>query len=139
MKNDKVAFSYLINIQNKFLSSYTLTKAHQSFSYQLKDFSVEIKAMNNLYEKNQHHTQPEMLEIKDNKQYEIIKENASNLFNKKADKIELIVKPSPKSTASNENISSKKTKLSKYLKYAKLILIFITLTCLIIWSIITLF
>lgn len=146
MTNCEVAFSYLLNLQKKFLLTYNLTKINQSFSYQLKDFSVEIKRINELYKTNQDHTLTEILCDKENNQLDIIKENINDLYVKE-EKIHLKVKlPIKTANLNNEKDEIKKndtitktTKVLKYIKYAKLILILIALMSFIIWAIIILF
>ena len=48
----EVAFSYLGDLKKKFLTKYDNYTIRNSFSYQLKDFSDEIKQLANSYEIN---------------------------------------------------------------------------------------
>lgn len=142
MKSE-VAFSYLSDLKKKFLSTYNLVQVQQSFSYQLKDFSMEIKTIIRFYEENQYYTQPGVLQDKNNNRIVIIKEKVDDLFDKN-DKLELIAKKAMKSKEITDDFQSKidsirRKQKAKYIKYAILLFILITLISFIIWLIAKLF
>lgn len=120
-----------------------MDKVMDSFSYQLKEFSMEIKTIMRFYEENQYYTQPGVLQDKDNNRIVIIKEKADDLFDKN-DKLELIAKKAMKSKEITDDFQSKidaikRRQKAKFIKYAMLLFILITLISFLIWLVSRLF
>ena len=74
-----VAFSYLADLKIKFLLKYDIQKVQGSYSYQLKNFSDEIKKLSQFYIKNPQSKLP-LIKNNFNQTSEIIYENVESLF-----------------------------------------------------------
>ena len=74
-----VAFSYLADLKKKFISTYDNQKIQSSYSYQLKNFSDEIKKLQDFYVKNPQ-SKLALLKNSINQTSEIMHENVEKLF-----------------------------------------------------------
>lgn len=124
-----VAFSYLADLKKKFLSTYDIQKVQGSYSYQLKNFSDEIKKLSEFYIKNPQ-SKLAMLKNNINQTSEIMHENVERLFQRN-EKLEITLQKSNNLLGSSDifykNIHRMKMKQKykrlKYLAFFILVLI----------------
>lgn len=130
----EVAFSYLGDLKKKFLTKYDNYTIRNSFSYQLKDFSDEIKQLANSYEINPT-SKIGKLKEKLSEATEILHDNVEKLL-QRGEKLNIIAQKSSRLRDSSDdfvkNIQEikRRQKWRKYRCYAIIILIilFIILT-----------
>ncbi len=130
----EVAFSYLGDLKKKFLTKYDNNTIKNSFSYQLKDFSDEIKQLANSYEKNPT-SKIGMLKEKLSETTEILHDNVEKLL-QRGEKLNIIAQKSSRLRDSSDdfvkNIQEikRRQKWRKYRCYAIIIIfiIFVFLT-----------
>ncbi len=96
-----VAFSFIGDLKKKFLLTYENNKIKNSFSYQLKDFSSEIKKLMISYGKNPI-SKIKLLENSVSKTHSILFENVQHLMERDA-KLDLIAQKSNRLTESSDN------------------------------------
>ena len=96
-----VAFSFISDLKKKFLLTYENNKIKNSFSYQLKDFSNEIKKLMISYAKNPK-SKIKLLENSVSKTHSILFENVQQLMERDA-KLDLIAQKSNRLTESSDN------------------------------------
>ena len=96
-----VAFSFISDLKKKFLLTYENNKIKNSFSYQLKDFSNEIKKLMISYAKNPI-SKIKLLENSVSKTHSILFENVQQLMERDA-KLDLIAQKSNRLTESSDN------------------------------------
>ena len=96
-----VAFSFIADLKKKFLLTYENNKIKNSFSYQLKDFSNEIKKLMISYAKNPI-SKIKLLENSVSKTHSILFENVQQLMERDA-KLDLIAQKSNRLTESSDN------------------------------------
>ena len=87
-----VAFSYLADLKKKFLSTYDIQKVQGSYSYQLKNFSDEIKKLSEFYIKNPQ-SKLALLKNNINQTSEIMHENVEKLF-QRSEKLDITIQKS---------------------------------------------
>ncbi len=87
-----VAFSYLADLKKKFISTYDNQKIQSSYSYQLKNFSDEIKKLQDFYVKNPQ-SKLALLKNSINQTSEIMHENVEKLFQRN-EKLEITLQKS---------------------------------------------
>ena len=130
----EVAFSYLSDLKKKLLTTYDNKTIRSSFSYQLKDFSGEIKKLANSYEINPT-SKIGMLKERLTETTEILHDNVEKLL-QRGEKLNIIAQKSSRLRESSDdfvkNIQEikRRQKWRKYRCYAIIILIilFIILT-----------
>lgn len=134
----EIAFSYLNDLKRKFFLSYELQNIKKSFSYQLKEFSEDIKKLTNSYEKN---PESKMNQIKRNISLtrEIMHENIERLLERN-EKLNVIAQKSNRLMESSDdfikNIQEikRRQKIKKY-KYIAIVVLLIILVAFIIYII----
>ena len=120
LDND-VAFSFIADLKKKFLLTYDNNLIKNSFSYQLKDFSNEIKKLIISYMRNPI-SKIKLLENSVNKTHNILFENVQQLMERDA-KLDLIAQKSNRLTESSDNFMKniheikKRQKMKKYKIY----------------------
>ena len=128
-----VAFSYLADIKKKFLLSFSMQQIQNSYSYQLKSFSDDIKKFTNSYTQN---PVSKITTLKNNisQTSEVLHENIEKLI-KRNEKLDIIAQKSSSLMDSSDtfyrNIHKikmrQKYKKLKYLAMAVLLILFIAL------------
>ena len=131
-----VAFSYLADLKKKFLSTYDIQKVQGSYSYQLKNFSDEIKKLSEFYIKNPQ-SKLAMLKNNINQTSEIMHENVERLFQRN-EKLEITLQKSNNLLGSSDifykNIHRMKMKQKyKRLKYIALFILIVLIMALLIY------
>lgn len=134
----KVAFSYLQDLKKKFLLTYDLKNAMNSFSYQLKDFSDDIKRMANSYMSN---PDSKISQLKNGiiRTNEILHENVEKLL-QKSEKLNIIAQKSNRLMYDADNFVkniheiNKRQRIKKY-KYIALIFAFLIIVTIFIYLI----
>ena len=116
-----VAFSFIADLKKKFLLTYDNNKIKNAFSYQLKDFSNEIKKLSTSYNKNPI-SKIKLLENSVSKTHNILFENVKQLMERDA-KLDLIAQKSSRLTESSDNFMKniheikRRQKMKKYKLY----------------------
>ena len=116
-----IAFSFIADIKKKFLLTYDINQIKNSFSYQLKDFSKEIKKMMISYGKNPI-SKIKLLQNSVSKTHNILFENVQQLMERDA-KLDLIAQKSNRLTESSDSFMKniheikKRQKMKKYKLY----------------------
>ena len=87
-----VAFSFLADLKKKFLLTYDNQKIQNSYSYQLKNFSDEIKKLADYYIKNPQ-SKLALLKNNINQTSEIMHENVEKLF-QRSEKLDITIQKS---------------------------------------------
>ena len=128
-----VAFSYLADIKKKFLLTFSMQQIQNSYSYQLKSFSDDIKKFTNSYTQN---PVSKITTLKNNisQTSEVLHENIEKLI-KRNEKLDIIAQKSSSLMDSSDtfyrNIHKikmrQKYKKLKYLAMAVLLILFIAL------------
>ena len=128
-----VAFSYLADIKKKFLLSFSMQQIQNSYSYQLKSFSDDIKKFTNSYTQN---PVSKITTLKNNisQTSEVLHESIEKLI-KRNEKLDIIAQKSSSLMDSSDtfyrNIHKikmrQKYKKLKYLAMAVLLILFIAL------------
>ena len=127
----EVAFSYLSDLKKKFLTTYDNKTIRSSFSYQLKDFSGEIKKLANSYEINPT-SKIGMLKERLTETTEILHDNVEKLL-QRGEKLNIIAQKSSRLRESSDdfvkNIQEikRRQKWRKYRCYAIIIIFFLFL------------
>jgi vesicle-associated membrane protein 7 len=127
----EVAFSYLGDLKKKFLAKYDNNTIKHSFSYQLKDFSDEIKQLANSYEINPT-SKIGKLKEKLSEATEILHDNVEKLL-QRGEKLNIIAQKSNRLRDSSDdfvkNIQEikRRQKWRKYRCYAIIIIFFLFL------------
>ncbi len=116
-----IAFSFIADIKKKFLLTYDINQIKNSFSYQLKDFSKEIKKMMISYGKNPI-SKIKLLQNSVSKTHNILFENVQQLMERDT-KLDLIAQKSNRLTESSDSFMKniheikKRQKMKKYKLY----------------------
>ena len=116
-----IAFSFIADIKKKFLLTYDNNKIKNSFSYQLKDFSNEIKKMMISFSKNPI-SKIKVLQNNVSKTQNILLENVQHLMERDT-KLDLIAQKSNRLTETSDSFMKniqeikKKQKMKKYKLY----------------------
>ena len=116
-----IAFTFIADLKKKFLLTYDNNLIKNSFSYQLKDFSNEIKKMMISYGKNPI-SKIKLLENSVSKTHSILFENVQQLMERDA-KLDLIAQKSNRLTETSDNFMKniheikKRQKMKKYKLY----------------------
>ena len=116
-----IAFSFIADIKKKFLLTYDNNKIKNSFSYQLKDFSNEIKKMMISFSKNPI-SKIKVLQNSVSKTQNILLENVQHLMERDT-KLDLIAQKSNRLTETSDSFMKniqeikKKQKMKKYKLY----------------------
>ena len=96
-----IAFTFIADLKKKFLLTYDNNQIKNSFSYQLKDFSNEIKKLMISYGKNPI-SKIKLLENSVSKTHSILFENVQQLMERDT-KLDLIAQKSNRLTESSDN------------------------------------
>ena len=133
-----VAFSYLADLKKKFISTYDNQKIQSSYSYQLKNFSDEIKKLQDFYVKNPQ-SKLALLKNSINQTSEIMHENVEKLFQRN-EKLEITLQKSNNLLGNSDvfykNIHRMKMKQKyKRLKYIAFFILIILIMALLIYFI----
>ena len=133
-----VAFSYLADLKKKFISTYDNQKIQSSYSYQLKNFSDEIKKLQDFYVKNPQ-SKLALLKNSINQTSEIMHENVEKLFQRN-EKLEITLQKSNNLLGNSDvfykNIHRMKMKQKyKRLKYIAFFILIILVMALLIYFI----
>ena len=96
-----IAFTFIADLKKKFLLTYDNNQIKNSFSYQLKDFSNEIKKLMISYSKNPI-SKIKLLQNSVSKTHSILFENVQQLMERDA-KLDLIAQKSNRLTESSDN------------------------------------
>ena len=133
-----VAFSYLADLKKKFISTYDNQKIQSSYSYQLKNFSDEIKKLQDFYVKNPQ-SKLALLKNSINQTSEIMHENVEKLFQRN-EKLEITLQKSNNLLGNSDvfykNIHRMKMKQKyKRLKYIAFFILIILVIALLIYFI----
>ena len=133
-----VAFSYLSDLKKKFISTYDNQKIQSSYSYQLKNFSDEIKKLQDFYVKNPQ-SKLALLKNSINQTSEIMHENVEKLFQRN-EKLEITLQKSNNLLGNSDvfykNIHRMKMKQKyKRLKYIAFFILIILVMALLIYFI----
>ena len=133
-----VAFSYLSDLKKKFISTYDNQKIQSSYSYQLKNFSDEIKKLQDFYVKNPQ-SKLALLKNSINQTSEIMHENVEKLFQRN-EKLEITLQKSNNLLGNSDvfykNIHRMKMKQKyKRLKYIAFFILIILIMALLIYFI----
>ena len=133
-----VAFSYLADIKKKFISTYDNQKIQSSYSYQLKNFSDEIKKLQDFYVKNPQ-SKLALLKNSINQTSEIMHENVEKLFQRN-EKLEITLQKSNNLLGNSDvfykNIHRMKMKQKyKRLKYIAFFILIVLVMALLIYFI----
>ena len=116
-----IAFSFIADIKKKFLLSYENNQIKNAFSYQLKDFSNEIKKMMISYGKNPI-SKIKLLQNSVSKTQSILFENVQQLMERDT-KLDLIAQKSNRLTETSDSFMKniheikKRQKMKKYKLY----------------------
>ena len=133
-----VAFSYLADLKKKFISTYDNQKIQSSYSYQLKNFSDEIKKLQDFYVKNPQ-SKLALLKNSINQTSEIMHENVEKLFQRN-EKLEITLQKSNNLLGNSDvfykNIHRMKMKQKyKRLKYMAFFILIVLVMALLIYFI----
>ena len=133
-----VAFSYLADLKKKFISTYDNQKIQSSYSYQLKNFSDEIKKLQDFYVKNPQ-SKLALLKNSINQTSEIMHENVEKLFQRN-EKLEITLQKSNNLLGNSDvfykNIHRMKMKQKyKRLKYIACFILIVLVMALLIYFI----
>jgi hypothetical protein len=133
-----VAFSYLADLKKKFISTYDNQKIQSSYSYQLKNFSDEIKKLQDFYVKNPQ-SKLALLKNSINQTSEIMHENVEKLFQRN-EKLEITLQKSNNLLGNSDvfykNIHRMKMKQKyKRLKYIAFFILIVLVMALLIYFI----
>ena len=133
-----VAFSYLADLKKKFISTYDNQKIQSSYSYQLKNFSDEIKKLQDFYIKNPQ-SKLALLKNSINQTSEIMHENVEKLFQRN-EKLEITLQKSNNLLGNSDvfykNIHRMKMKQKyKRLKYIAFFILIVLVMALLIYFI----
>ena len=133
-----VAFSYLADLKKKFISTYDNQKIQSSYSYQLKNFSDEIKKLQDFYVKNPQ-SKLALLKNSINQTSEIMHENVEKLFQRN-EKLEITLQKSNNLLGNSDvfykNIHRMKMKQKyKRLKYIAFFILIVLIMALLIYFI----
>ena len=133
-----VAFSYLSDLKKKFISTYDNQKIQSSYSYQLKNFSDEIKKLQDFYVKNPQ-SKLALLKNSINQTSEIMHENVEKLFQRN-EKLEITLQKSNNLLGNSDvfykNIHRMKMKQKyKRLKYMAFFILIVLVMALLIYFI----
>ena len=133
-----VAFSYLSDLKKKFISTYDNQKIQSSYSYQLKNFSDEIKKLQDFYVKNPQ-SKLALLKNSINQTSEIMHENVEKLFQRN-EKLEITLQKSNNLLGNSDvfykNIHRMKMKQKyKRLKYIAFFILIVLVMALLIYFI----
>ena len=131
-----VAFSYLADLKKKFISTYDNQKIQSSYSYQLKNFSDEIKKLQDFYVKNPQ-SKLALLKNSINQTSEIMHENVEKLFQRN-EKLEITLQKSNNLLGNSDvfykNIHRMKMKQKyKRLKYIAFFILIVLVMALLIY------
>ena len=131
-----VAFSYLSDLKKKFISTYDNQKIQSSYSYQLKNFSDEIKKLQDFYVKNPQ-SKLALLKNSINQTSEIMHENVEKLFQRN-EKLEITLQKSNNLLGNSDvfykNIHRMKMKQKyKRLKYIAFFILIVLVMALLIY------
>lgn len=116
-----VAFTFIADLKKKFLLTYDNNQIKNAFSYQLKDFSNEIKKLIISYGKNPI-SKIKMLQNSVSKTHTILFENVQQLMERDT-KLDLIAQKSNRLTETSDNFMKniheikKRQKMKKYKMY----------------------
>ena len=116
-----IAFTFIADLKKKFLLTYDNNQIKNSFSYQLKDFSNEIKKLMISYGKNPI-SKIKLLENSVSKTHSILFENVQQLMERDT-KLDLIAQKSNRLTESSDNFMKniheikRRQKMKKYKFY----------------------
>ena len=116
-----IAFTFISDLKKKFLLTYDNNQIKNSFSYQLKDFSNEIKNLMISYGKNPI-SKIKLLENSVSKTHNILFENVQQLMERDT-KLDLIAQKSNRLTESSDNFMKniheikRRQKMKKYKFY----------------------
>ena len=131
-----VAFSYLADLKKKFISTYDNQKIQSSYSYQLKNFSDEIKKLQDFYVKNPQ-SKLALLKNSINQTSEIMHENVEKLFQRN-EKLEITLQKSNNLLGNSDvfykNIHRMKMKQKyKRLKYIAFFILIVLVMALLVY------
>ena len=131
-----IAFTFIADLKKKFLLTYDNNQIKNSFSYQLKDFSNEIKKLMISYGKNPI-SKIKLLENSVSKTHSILFENVQQLMERDT-KLDLIAQKSNRLTESSDNFMKniheiKRRKKKKKYKFYGIIGAFILVVILFIY------
>ena len=116
-----VAFTFIADLKKKFLLTYDNNQIKNAFSYQLKDFSNEIKKLIISYGKNPI-SKIKLLQNSVSKTHTILFENVQQLMERDT-KLDLIAQKSNRLTETSDNFMKniheikKRQKMKKYKMY----------------------
>ena len=116
-----VAFSFISDLKKKFFLAYNKDTIKNAYSYQLKDFSNEIKKLSISYSKNPI-SKIKLLENSVSKTHNILFENIQQLMERET-KLDLIAQKSNRLTDSSDNFLrnihqiKRREKMKKYKTY----------------------
>ena len=127
----EVAFSYLGDLKKKFLTKYDNNTIKNSFSYQLKDFSEDIKKLAISYETNPT-SKIGMLKEKLTQTSEILHDNVEKLL-QRGEKLNIIAQKSSRLKESSDDFVKNIQEIKRRQRYRKyrcyaIILLFIIFT-----------
>lgn len=118
----EIAFNFISDLKKKFFLTYDYnTQIKNAFSYELKEFSEEIKKLTNSYKKNPF-SKIKMLENSMNKTNEILLQNVQQLLERDA-KLNLIAQKSERLMGDSNNFMKniqeikRRQKMKKYKYY----------------------
>ena len=118
----EIAFNFISDLKKKFFLTYDYnTQIKNAFSYELKEFSEEIKKLTNSYKKNPV-SKIKMLENSMNKTNEILLQNVQQLLERDA-KLNLIAQKSERLMGDSNNFMKniqeikRRQKMKKYKYY----------------------
>ena len=113
-----VAFSYLADIKKKFLLTFSMQQIQNSYSYQLKSFSDDIKKFTNSYTQN---PVSKITTLKNNisQTSEVLHENIEKLI-KRNEKLDIIAQKSSSLMDSSDTFYRNIHKIKMRQKYKKL-------------------
>ena len=113
-----IAFGFIADLKKKFLLTYDNNQIKNAFSYQLKDFSNEIKKLAISYSKNPV-SKIQSLKNSMNKTQTILLENVKQLMERDA-KLDLIAQKSNRLTETSENFIKNIHEIKRRQKMKKL-------------------
>lgn len=90
---EEVVFSFLSDVKKKFLKKYDLKTISNSFAYQLREFSDDLRGLVKFYEENPTHTKTGILLNNLNETTEILRESVEKLLERN-EKINIIAQKS---------------------------------------------
>ena len=118
----EIAFNFIADLKKKFFLTYDYnTQIKNAFSYELKEFSEEIKKLTNSYKKNPV-SKIKMLENSMNKTKDILLQNVQQLLERDA-KLNLIAQKSERLMGDSDNFMKniqeikRRQKMKKYKYY----------------------